>query len=565
MPYSFTQIEKDKSKTIWIVFYFLIFFYFAMFYVISLAVKFYLYFDRCSDHQFNCQPFTFFNFVETVGLLMLASFVGIIHWVISTHRLIDKILNIMKAESPALNDTYHQMFRNIVEEVSVATGGVKIEAVVVPSMAMNAFALSDFNGRHVIGATEGLLSRLPRAQIEAVVGHEAAHIVSGDCLSTTVTSSLFQMYAMMIKSFENAVGNSNQRYYRIGSSRSSGGGAALILFIYLILKLTKFCSDLMQMFISREREYRADAVAVRLTRDPLSLSGALYAIGNKWRGSGLYIEEMKPIFIINPNISELDDEEGFWADLFSTHPPLSKRIDVLVNMARVNVETLEENFRALENKPRMDIPQLSSQHAAVINNWFVNQGGQWSGPFDITQIAGLKNFTPETWVKKMGDSEVKFAYQEPEIVNEVIKKDKDSQGKAVCPKCSVNLQPLNYEGVEIHQCGFCKGSLLPRKDVEKIIMRREIGFPPEVIHEAQKIMQQNEKGLVPPLSKVKGAELYNCSVCINFPRKMLKRPYNGAYFIEVDECVFCGYIWFDSPELEVLQYMIEKNTGQLPS
>src|SRR6185503_11744032 len=146
------------------------------------------------------------------------------------------------------------------------------------------FALSDFQGRHVIGTTEGVLSRLSRAQIEAIVGHEAAHVVSGDCLATTVTSSLFELYSGLLKGMELMFRGSGRSSYRSSRSSGRGGGGivAIIIVVYLLLLITKFLGYLLRMFISRQREYRADAIAVRLTRDPLSLAEALYAIGYHW-------------------------------------------------------------------------------------------------------------------------------------------------------------------------------------------------------------------------------------------------------------------------------------------
>ena len=121
--------------------------------------------------------------------------------------------------------------------------------------------------------------------------------------------------------------------FRGGGQRGSGysmrvnarGGGAVIIFlllIYSLLAFTKFLSQLVRLFISRQREYRADAIAVRLTRDPLSLAEALYAIGYRWRGGGLPAQELESIFIVNPVYSRLDEGKGFVPDMFSTHPPL---------------------------------------------------------------------------------------------------------------------------------------------------------------------------------------------------------------------------------------------------
>lgn len=550
MPYSFTQIEKDKSRTIGLVFCFLILFYFGMAYLLGLVIKNYLIYESGQHSDYLEIGINYFNLSETFMIFIFSLFVAFIHWTISVSNLINKILSIMQAQFPDINDSYHQMFKNIVEEVSVATGGQKIEAVVVPSMAMNAFALSDFSGRSVIGVTEGLLSRLSREQIEAVVGHEAAHIVSGDCLATTVTSSMFQIYCSMLKGMEAMFSNSHRGYSR---SRGSSRGGGLIVLIYLVLYATKTLSELMNMFISREREYRADAVAVRLTRNPLSLASALYAIGYRWRGSGLALDEMKAIFIVNPNVASLDNEEGFISNLFSTHPPMAHRLKVLLDLAHADIKAVEESVRSIENRPRIEIPQTPVSQ----DQWLVNLNSVWQGPFTLNQLMHVESFTPESWVKKVGSADVIFAYQDPAIAGHVGKGNQILDG-IVCPKCRTAVHTVSYEGIQVYQCGFCRGSLLPRRDVEKIIMRREIGFSDRVIHESEKIIEQNKKQMLPNVPKMKMENLYNCTVCRDSKLKMIRKFFNGAYCVEVDECISCGYLWFDSPELEVLQYLIEK-------
>jgi heat shock protein HtpX len=551
MPYSFTQIEKDKSKTIWFVFFFLILFYFLTAFSIALVIKNYSLFE---DRQYSTgHSFVFFDLFDIVIIFLSAICIALFHWVISIYDLINKILRLMKAESPALNDSYHQMFQNIVEEVSVATGGQKIEAVIVPSMAMNAFALSDFNGRSVIGITEGLLSRLTRAQIEAVVGHEAAHIVSGDCLATSVTSSLFQMYGSMLRGMNTMFDSSTRTSYR---SRRDSGFGGVILIIYVVLVLTKFLSDLMNMFISRQREYRADAIAVRLTRDPLSLAGALYALGYRWRGQGLIMDELNAIFIVNPQLNALDDKESFFADLFSTHPPISKRLDVLLNLAHSNFNQLEQSMKSLDNKPRTIIPE------AVVpeTKWLIDHDGDWKGPFSLLEMVQLPFLTAESWVRKSGSNETLMAYQDHDIASLTIKKDADSTSD-LCPKCKIPLQSVPYEGTQVQKCSFCKGVVVSANDVQKCIIRQEIGFPNEIIHIAEKIIEENNKLVGMGRPRMREESLYTCPICKDYERKMLRTFYTDAYRVEVDQCYNCKSMWFDYPEFEVLQYLIEKNTN----
>jgi len=308
MPYSFTQIEEDKSKTIGLVFFSLIIFYFLSLWFIAVIVKSYFGYQSLSGR--GSFHFSALNFPQTFITLGFAVVIGYSHWQYTTLNLITKMLGVLNAERLNPNDTYHQMLQNIVEEVSVATGGKKMEVVVIPTIAMNTFAIADFSGRAVIGVTEGILARLTRAQIEAIVGHEAAHIATGDCLATTVTTSLFELYSGLLKGFELLLSGGGRGH---SSFRVRGGGAVvLILLVSILLHLTRLLSKMVRLFISRQRVYRADAIAVRLTRDPLSLAEALYAIKYHWRGNGLPAQELEAIFTVNPTFSSLDERNGIF-------------------------------------------------------------------------------------------------------------------------------------------------------------------------------------------------------------------------------------------------------------
>jgi len=153
MPYSFTQIERDKSASITYVFWFLILIYFGFFWVLAALCKSY------ALSSGRTAGFQTLNLGQTLVIFGAAFLLGYSHWTYATTRLVPRILGVLKAEKLDPKDSYHQRFRNIVDEVSVATGGTKMEAVVVPTMALNAFAVMDFSGSAVIGVTEGLLSK----------------------------------------------------------------------------------------------------------------------------------------------------------------------------------------------------------------------------------------------------------------------------------------------------------------------------------------------------------------------------------------------------------------------
>lgn len=548
MPYSFTTIEKDKTTTIGFVFSFLILFYFVAFWLIVALGRSYLY---SNDRTFVFQSL---DLGQSVVVLGIALIIGYGHWSYATSNLITKILGVLKAESLNPKDTYHQQLQNIVEEVSVATGGTKIGPVVVPTIAMNAFAIADFSGRAVIGVTEGMLARLTRAQLEAVVGHEAAHIVTGDCLATTVTTSLFGLYSGMLKGFEVLCrgGGSGRRYSSV-EFRGGGQAAVFLVLIYALLLITKSLSQMAQLFISRQREYRADAIAVRLTRDPLSLAEALYAITYHWRGAGLPAQELESIFTVNPVYSALDEQRGLRADMFSTHPPTEERIGILLNMAHGDAQSLVKEVERKAKRPRIPVPQAN----AAAKEWLVQKDGEWKGPYTLAQLPALGWVTPETWIQAVGEDKVRMLYEDKDVQQAVYKTQQgEDSGVYLCPRCQAALQPLNYEGAEVFQCGCCQGTLVGETEIQRIVIRQEVGFSERVKRIAEGIRKEERIHGTRIIARDPKL-LFTCPRCRHIKATMLRMFYTEVYRVEIDKCHTCGMIWFDKDELEVVQYLIE--------
>ncbi len=564
MAYSFTQIEKDKTRTIGFVFSFLVGFYFLSILFIVLLVSNFVQFQVAANSHSSSFHFIFLDFAKTGMVFGAALIIGFCHWQYTTTTLISKIIKVLQAEPLDPKDTYHQVFQNIIEEVSVATGGQKMQGVVLPTMAMNAFAIADFKGQAIIGVTEGMLARLSRAQLEAVVGHEAAHIVSGDSLITSVTTSLFEMYSGMLEGIAHVLKSTTQASSR-GRGRGSGGILVLLVLIYCLLSITKLMSQLLRMFLSREKHYRADAVAVRLTRDPLSLAEALYAIVHHWRGAGLPAEELEAIFIVNPAFLDRDEKTGLLADLFSTHPPLQRRLQILLNMAHSDIQIVVNKVKNMKQKPRVAVPE------AKVNStqWMVNKEGQWQGPFDIVQMMSFGWVQPETWIQRVGGGEasVQMAYQDKDVGVQIAKGKVDGGGvgRDQCPKCRTTLNTVIYEGLEIQKCHCCQGVLLYEKDVQKIIVRQEVGFSPRIVKIAEGVKKESNmirKGAARGQPRMDAKSLYDCPECTDFKRKMLRVFYSDLYRIEIDKCLYCKRMWFDKDELEILQCLIEDKVNQ---
>jgi Zn-finger nucleic acid-binding protein len=312
----------------------------------------------------------------------------------------------------------------------------------------------------------------------------------------------------------------------------------------------------MRMFISRQREYRADAISVRLTRDPLSLAEALYAIGYRWRGGGLPAQELESIFIVNPVYSALDEREGPLAFLFSTHPPIDRRLGILLDMAHSDVESVVKDIDRQAQKPRTTVPEVGAEAAA---QWMVHKDGSWQGPLTLTQLAALGRIGPETWIQRVGSGKVQMAYQDPDVRDGVIKRDQGAHGSAFhCPKCAVALNIVIYEGMEVHKCASCRGTLISENDIQRIIIRREVGFSDKIKRIAEGLWREEHSGRWQVIDRAPET-LLSCPKCRHPKAKMLRMFYTEVYRVEVDKCFTCGLIWFDGDELEVLQYLIEES------
>lgn len=539
MSFSFIDIEKEKSRVIAFLFISIILIYFVTAYLLLIVLEYSVGFPFSLEGTRS----SLLPPLKHAGIaLVIAFFAALFHWSISTGNLIEKLTLAAGAIPTDLRDTYHQYFQNIVEEVSVAIGGRKIEPWIIQSPGMNAFALEDFEGRAIIGITEGLLSRLNRAQIEAVVGHEAGHIASGDCLATTVSCALGEIYEESLARVKS------------GLKRARGRAGMLLLLVMLVLSLMHFLSRLLRCFISREREFRADAVGVRLTRDPLSLAEALELIRRNWRGEGAQGENLESIFIVNPRFSELDEKEGTLSDLFSTHPPVSKRMNILLSMAHMDEKTLDVNLKNFKRVSPVAKPEFPSGGAGTVTakKWQVFEEGKWEGPFTLDELRNTQELLPAQWVREEGGGEISPAYEHAELMN-LFTKAPGQTDNFLCPNCKVALQEYHYEGSPVLKCAYCQGTFVEYNRVSTILIRQDY-LPSDEIERMAKMVYDSKQKIVYRQADPQAAWVADCPKC---KRKMRRQFFVYSYPVVIDRCVSCSGVWLDKDELEVLQYIYE--------
>lgn len=584
MPYSFTKIEKDKSFTIQYGFAFLIGFYFFTVWFIGLLFKNYKAFESRFETSQPDIPFEFFSLFGTLSILSVAVIIAVLHWMFTVNGLVERISSLLRAREINPDDPQERMLANIVEEVSVATGGMKIRPVVIDSLALNACAYADGDSTPVIAVTRGLINKLSRAQLEAVVGHEAAHVVSEDCEGTTIISSMFEIFSAFLTGIKYVLYGLGEvmprRHHRRsygnvgrdgeGVGRATGSLARLgpaIIFIMIVVAfiwLANVLARFMRMFISREREYRADAVAVRLTRNPLALAEALYIIGHRRRKLSDIGDSMETMFIMNPRVSLLDERESFFADLFSTHPPIDDRIKILLDMAHENTAALQSAYQDSLKRSKAAEEEMAREAARrqeKRGKWFIqDQSKQWIGPHTIEELARMEWVKPQMLVK---NAEANWMLPLMGIGLYTDVKSKLVKGKLnvskVCPSCSGELLEAEYERLTILRCANCHGVLLNENQMGMIFQRRDKIFDQRIKRLAQaaqceRLMAPNEH-----LNVCQSDRKYKCEKCKINPRPMLKKLFNRYYHVEIDKCMECGVIWFDKDELEILQCLYEFN------
>ncbi|MDR1777351.1 MAG: zinc metalloprotease HtpX [Desulfovibrio sp.] len=209
----------------------------------------------------------------------------------------------------------------IVEELAANAGIPKPRVCVVPEEAPNAFATGRDPQHAVVAATDGILRLLTPEQLRGVLAHEIGHIVNRDILIQTIAGVMASAIVTLANIFQ---------FTAIFGGRDDEGRSSPLAGLVLAL-LAPVAAGLIQMAISRSREYLADDTGARLCGRPQDLAGALRRLGEyssriPMRSGNPSTEQM---FIVTPVFLS-----GGMASLFSTHPPLEERIARLMDMAR---------------------------------------------------------------------------------------------------------------------------------------------------------------------------------------------------------------------------------------
>lgn len=260
--------------------------------------------------------------LEFTGIAMVIS--GVMSF--ASYYWSDSVVLGLAGAKPASKKNDFQ-FYTVAENLCLASGLPMPKLFVISDSAMNAFATGRDPRHASICATTGLLARLNRTELEGVIGHELSHIGNYDTRLMSIVVVLVGIVTLL--------GDWLLRASWFGSGRrdrDEGNSGALFLalgFVFAIL--SPIIAQLIQLAISRRREFLADASSVKLTRQPSGLISALKKLGADREPLEVANKATAHLYIVNP-FKGVHGSLDWFASLFNTHPPLSDRIKALEQM-----------------------------------------------------------------------------------------------------------------------------------------------------------------------------------------------------------------------------------------
>lgn len=235
----------------------------------------------------------------------------------------DKIVLKMAGAKPALKEQYYDLY-TIVENLSITAGLPMPKIFVINESVPNAFATGRNKEHAVVAVTSGLLEILEKNELEGVIAHELSHIGNKDILLQTIIVVLVGFVTILSDIFL-------RMSFHGGGKRDDGGGKAQIILMVIgiiFLILSPIIATIIQLAISRKREFLADATGAMLTRYPEGLASALEKISGH---SGKMVKANHAtahLFFSDPFGSK-QNKASFINKLFLTHPPIEDRVRAL--------------------------------------------------------------------------------------------------------------------------------------------------------------------------------------------------------------------------------------------
>lgn len=240
---------------------------------------------------------------------------------VTSYWFSDKIVLKLAGAKEVKREEYFDLYTSV-ENLSITAGLPMPKVYVINDPAPNAFATGRDKNHAVVAATTGLLAILNKTELEGVIAHELSHIGNRDMLLSTVVVVLVGFVSIVADVFRNSLIHGDNG----DSSDSKAGGILLVVGIIFSI-LAPIFAVLIQLGISRKREFLADASGALLTRYPEGLASALKKISTQGRPMNRQSSAIAHLYIADPKGSALGKKIS---SLFATHPNVEDRVKALV-------------------------------------------------------------------------------------------------------------------------------------------------------------------------------------------------------------------------------------------
>jgi heat shock protein HtpX len=245
--------------------------------------------------------------------------VGVLVWFTIAYFSHTAMIN-KATDSKPLSRSENKRVYNLVENLCISTGMTVPKINIIDDDSLNAFASGINTNTFSISLSKGIIDKLNDEELEAVIAHELTHIRNRDVRLLIISIVFVGIFAFISQALFRSI-----QFGRVGRGKKGGAGILIAIVLALVGLLV---SILFRFALSRKREYLADAGSAELTRRPLALASALRKISADSTIEAVKRKDVAQLFIENPQVKE--EKSSFSvSSLFATHPPISKRIQLL--------------------------------------------------------------------------------------------------------------------------------------------------------------------------------------------------------------------------------------------
>lgn len=306
MPSLYTHSDANQRKTWWLM---------SAFFIVVIALG-----------------WVFSQALNDPSIIYIAVIFSIVSSFVS-YWFSDKIVLAMSSAHPITPENNRELYR-LVENLCITAGLPVPKIYLINDTAPNAFATGRNAEHAAIALTVGLVQKLEKSELEGVIAHELSHIGNRDMLVATIGTVLVGVVVLLADWF--------MRWSFFGHRRSSDNNQSsqfqvVITVVALLLALlAPLFATLMQLAISRKREFLADADGALLTRYPEGLARALEKIAHDHEPLEAANRATAHLYFSSPFKEDAGQRVGFWTKLFMTHPPMEERVAALRGMEITN-------------------------------------------------------------------------------------------------------------------------------------------------------------------------------------------------------------------------------------